>query len=239
MEPADLGNILHVVMEELYRDREQEITAEVITELEGLVDKTVEHVINNEYKIPFEQLSGNDIINAEVIKELTRRILKSDKNYIPFRILSLEEGFVSQIMSNGNNYRLYGKFDRIDVKDEATRIIDYKTGNVEVKYSEMKELFSKPDKKTLFQLHIYSSLFHFSFPEKNFAAGFYVVRDLGSGITFPDIPIGTAEIEQFNSYLSDLIAEITDPQIAFTQTDELKRCKYCPYKSICNRHVYE
>ncbi|HSH51107.1 MAG TPA: PD-(D/E)XK nuclease family protein, partial [Bacteroidales bacterium] len=35
--------------------------------------------------------------------------------------------------------------------------------------------------------------------------------------------------------LTRLIEEIFNPEIAFTQTDEISHCEYCPYKKICHR----
>ena len=40
---------------------------------------------------------------------------------------------------------------------------------------------------------------------------------------------------EFENHLIELINEIYDPSKKFTQTDDLKRCEYCPYKDICKR----
>ena len=43
------------------------------------------------------------------------------------------------------------------------------------------------------------------------------------------------KLQEFESFLKNLIGEIMNAAIPFSQTDDEKRCEYCPYKEICNR----
>ncbi|MBK6642587.1 MAG: PD-(D/E)XK nuclease family protein [Bacteroidetes bacterium] len=40
---------------------------------------------------------------------------------------------------------------------------------------------------------------------------------------------------QFALYLTQLIASVVDPSKPFNQTDDLKRCEYCEFRTICQR----
>ena len=44
------------------------------------------------------------------------------------------------------------------------------------------------------------------------------------------------ELESFGKELRDLFSEIVDPNIPFSQCEDVDTCTYCPFKStICNR----
>ena len=42
-------------------------------------------------------------------------------------------------------------------------------------------------------------------------------------------------LPEFEEGLSNLLSEMYDPTEPFVQTDDLKKCGYCPYKDICGR----
>lgn len=214
-----------------------EVTSETIDQLLLRSDTEVEEAIIREYGVAYLQLEGEDILLAEVIKELVKKILIQDKSEVPFVIENLEEEYDATIAkSNLEEVRLLGKFDRVDEREGITRIIDYKTGKVEVRSKNIEELFTKP-KKTLFQLYFYAYLYKKNFPEKIIKTGFYVARSIGGGILFPGngTPVEAEVMNEFSDRLKLLLDELYDPAIPFSQTEDLKRCEYCPYKIICQR----
>ncbi|MCK5765293.1 MAG: PD-(D/E)XK nuclease family protein [Bacteroidales bacterium] len=44
-------------------------------------------------------------------------------------------------------------------------------------------------------------------------------------------------MEEFEDHLMGLLMEIVDPDIPFAQTEDESRCKYCNFKTICNKTV--
>ena len=42
-------------------------------------------------------------------------------------------------------------------------------------------------------------------------------------------------LDEYKKELNTLLVEIFDPGVNFTQTDDIRKCGYCPYKGICNR----
>lgn len=41
--------------------------------------------------------------------------------------------------------------------------------------------------------------------------------------------------DEYKTGLKVLLEDIYNPEIPFDQTDDLKKCGYCPYKEICGR----
>ena len=41
--------------------------------------------------------------------------------------------------------------------------------------------------------------------------------------------------QEYEAGLRGLLEELYDPEVAFNQTDDLKKCAYCPYMGICGR----
>ncbi|HMT29798.1 MAG TPA: PD-(D/E)XK nuclease family protein, partial [Bacteroidia bacterium] len=230
------GNIFHLAMENLYKGTNQ-ITAELIDSIVNKADEEVENAIKKEYGISYLQLEGHDILLAEVIKELVKKILIRDKSETPFSIIQLEGSYESKISMNSGDARLMGKFDRVDESNGVTRIVDYKTGKVELKKGNVEDLFSNPKYKTLFQLYFYALLYKNNFPEKTIKTGFYVARSIESGVLFPGDgnPVSDEELALFAKGLQNLRNNIFDQQVPFSQTDDIKRCEYCEYRNICQR----
>ena len=40
---------------------------------------------------------------------------------------------------------------------------------------------------------------------------------------------------EYESALRKMLEEMYDPEVPFSQTDDLKKCAYCPYSGICGR----
>jgi PD-(D/E)XK nuclease superfamily protein len=41
--------------------------------------------------------------------------------------------------------------------------------------------------------------------------------------------------EDFNKNLNELVSDVFNPEISFTQTEETKNCEYCAFSKICHR----
>jgi RecB family exonuclease len=238
IEPSVFGNILHGALENLYKSTDGYITVDTIDELSSKSDQAVDEAILKYFFTPVNDLVGNDIILADVIKELVKRILATDKKETPFRITELEGSYTSSFSCDtGLEVKLTGKFDRLDEANGINRIIDYKTGKVKLTSDSIEDLFSDPAKKALFQLYFYTLLYRYNNPGKIIKAGIYMAREIGSGILWPGdgAPFSDEDIGNFSKNLSTLISEILNPAVPFSQTKELKRCKHCEYKLICQR----
>jgi MoaA/NifB/PqqE/SkfB family radical SAM enzyme len=74
-------------------------------------------------------------------------------------------------------------------------------------------------------------------PSRPVKAGLLAVKDLSDGIRFINEGevISPEQFTDFENHLIGLIGEITNPGKAFYQTEDERRCQYCPYKEICHR----
>jgi hypothetical protein len=190
------------------------------------------------------------------------RVLEIDKKYAPFSIKGLEagqlEGYTAQISveSEQKTYMvsLKGIIDRIDEKGHVLRLTDYKTGRDKSNFTSMASLFDRNDKsrnKAVFQLFFYALLADKTGKWKNnllqpalfnlselFADPFdWKVEMKGKYSKNGEIIMDARPyLEEFENHLRQLLSEIYDLNEDFDQTEDLEKCRYCSYASICNRH---
>ncbi len=236
IDAAGFGNILHKVMELLYAPFQGKVvTNDDVNEMLLKSNRLVEDVVDDEFSTKYNQLQGTDILTGEVIKTMVVKILKADQKSAPFTIEKTEGRFNTSIEIGQEEINLTGIFDRVDLVNDGYRIIDYKTGNVELESAGIIELFKNPKKKTLFQLHLYKLLYESIHPERNAKTGFYAVRQMKDGVSFPKNGIDSENMKEFKSRLVELLNQIYNPDIPFLQTHDLSRCQYCPYTELCKR----
>ena len=237
IEAATFGRILHRAMQVLYGEHSN-LTESVLDELAGKIKTVVDLSIKEEFR-GHDLIEGRNILMRNVIVELIRKIMKVDKAYAPVIIRFLEKKCIQPIsISETQKVLLYGIIDRVDEVRGCTRIIDYKTGKVESGNPEsFDEIFSDPKFKEQFQTYYYSYLFWKQAPEKAVRAGLISVKELSAGIRYINKgeEISSDQFQDFEQHLIKLITEILNPDKSFQQTEDEKRCQYCPYKHICHR----
>ncbi|XOV91355.1 MAG: PD-(D/E)XK nuclease family protein [Bacteroidota bacterium] len=265
MDPMVFGNILHNSMEMLYkqfirREKREIIYPEDIFWIRemvpGVLNKTfIEHYgIKNEKKF---KLEGRSLIAAEVLKKFIYKILDYDKDYAPFKIIGLEassrDGYALDIpiliAGKPIKVRLKGIIDRLDIKEGKVRVIDYKTGRDAKDFESIDSLIDPENNgrnKAVFQVLFYSYLFlnKYEGEYQQIEPGIFNSRDLfdesfewkifNKGIKSP-VNEYRQYHEEFEAIISRLLTEIYDPEVSFDQTEDLKKCGYCPYKEICQR----
>ena len=89
--------------------------------------------------------------------------MKSDKKHTPFTYISGEEN-TNQDCKRAGNVNLKGYIDRVDAKDGAVRIIDYKTGGGSLEFKDWSDLFtheleSKKQVPHVLQILLYGYLY--------------------------------------------------------------------------------
>ncbi len=264
---ADFGNMFHEIMEQAYKPfLNRQITAEDLDRLEASFDELALPVFKKQYGYreheTFEY-EGEALLHKEVLRKYFQGVLSRDRQLAPFRIKGLELEGDSMMMpftfeANGRRLtvKLGGKIDRVDEKDGITRILDYKTGADELKYSDLPSLFDaslKKRNKAAFQTWLYGLIYGYGHPEAGILqAGVISVKKL-FGIEEYDPILQEKEepakrnspyvrvenlreqSEDFGNLLRELLAEIFDEREAFTQTEDVDRCRTCPYNGICRR----
>ncbi len=253
------GNIFHDTMETLYKPFVGKVMNkqdfETIRNNRILIENEIRKQIAHHY---FKEkskskkkviLEGKTVLIYENIKTYLKQLLKVDENFAPFTMTGLEEQHQSLLTINLHNrpvtIHIGGRIDRIDLINGTTRILDYKTGNVEtLKFKEIDELFErdiKKPKKEILQALIYTWAFTENTDTKNIQPVIYVLKNLFKDKFEPEIiwekhNFSFDELkDDLADNLKELITEIYSPENQFTQTQHTEKCKYCPYKKICRR----
>ncbi len=259
------GNIMHQVMEALYRpfdrDDRRMVTAEDVKALKKEADEKIAAEFAHQFGEEGEDFhfEGQNLLAREIIRKMVLKVLDYDLSRAPFELLGVEAGEKKGIVmdialeSYGLSVGLKGIIDRIERKDGVVRIVDYKTGRDDKSFDEIAKLFDKNEKnrkKAVFQTFLYSLLYLNSsqvVKEASVQASLFNIRDLFADDFTPLIqqkaPRGKGrEVEDVRPFLSEfgdrltaLLEEIFDQDTPFAQTEDVKKCLYCPYRGICNR----
>ncbi|NOZ45718.1 MAG: hypothetical protein GXO79_02945 [Chlorobi bacterium] len=256
------GNIFHDVLYEIYKPF-----------INRVVNNTdIEKIINNEVfikqallisfnKIVFRKslerslsekdISGKNQLMFNVLKTYIVNVLKFDKRKTPFTVQGLEKKMTSEITVSISNTKykinIGGTIDRIDLKDGALHIIDYKTGsNDKNKVKDIEHLFNEKqitNYKNIFQILIYSLLYDKNeISNQEIFPTLYHIQKMAKTEYSQFIGIGKSKKiaysninAEFENKLNTLFTELLDKNIPFSQTDDSDKCQYCPYKSICHK----
>lgn len=241
-----IGQLIHkslfLIYEKLSEDKKKPIQRQQLADAKN----NIEPIIELSCKTANVQMKGQWIIVKEIIKRFVEKVIERDLENTPFEIVFLEEKVTSTIsFSNGRELQVKGIIDRVDKKNGNFTIIDYKSGSDEIRFKTLDELTSHDvnRNKAVFQALFYSLLFdHKHHSEKTISAGIYGRKNLFSNPFEYILKMQNTKIEnlkpffdQFQSNLALLIDELFDPSIPFVQTNNVKACLFCPYKSICRR----
>ncbi|GAA5039758.1 hypothetical protein GCM10011506_39380 [Marivirga lumbricoides] len=254
LDAADFGNILHHVMEDLYKPvLGEELTADKILSFKkksmALIEEEFQKLYGREgEKFEFE---GRNIIIRDVVKRMVDQILDYDATLGPITILEVEEDgkYVVEFPLNGQlSVFLYGTIDRLDQLGDKIRVIDYKSGGDEVKFPDVPSLFDRDHPRrngAAMQTLMYAYLFLKKSGlsrGKVLTPGLYNGKGLFTANFSETLKMGKDELtnalplmDEFETGLQHMLSEIFVSDQPFDQTDKLENCQYCEFKTICNR----
>lgn len=248
-----MGIVIHATLEQLYLPyKGQQLTPEHVeemyTHLRGFIHKEFA------LRYPVEELQYgknlliqhitlkylNDFLELEM--ETAKRLEKTKQRWI---IHDLETELKSAVTVGARTIQLKGHADRIDEIGSTVRIIDYKTGQVkepELKVSNWFDFNTNYELNKSFQLLMYAYMYERSGQQQGrlLQSGIITFRKLKDGLkTVKTIAenthLGKDDLNTFEGLLRDMLTELFAPEIDFVQTDDVERCKICPYREVCNR----
>ncbi|WP_416864522.1 MAG: PD-(D/E)XK nuclease family protein [Imperialibacter sp.] len=265
IDPAVFGNILHHALEFLYADFiEKKGSSEIEkSDFDG-IRKGVPEALQKAFEMHYSlgtgkqfKAEGRNLIAQSIARKLTMEILKNDESYAPFEILGLEldELPLDFQLTGERKVKLKGIIDRVDCKEGLVRVMDYKSGADNKVFYGIDTLFDREHpkrNKAAMQTFYYGMLYlnrNAVAEDIKVLAGLYNSRELfndnfqvelelkaegsrGRGTLVQDI---RPFMPEFADGLKTLLDEIFDEETPFDQTDDLKKCKNCPYNSICHR----
>jgi len=247
-----LGSVVHDVLEELYDSfKNQFIEPEQIKKMKPKIEQLVAKFFVKHY--PEGDINhGKNLLIARVAGLFVSHFLDHEIEFLneqiklnrPITIQDLELKLTATETVEGSNtpVKFIGYIDRIDNPGEVVRIIDYKTGFVNPGDLRLKSWdIHDPKYSKAFQLLMYAWLYlknHSNLPG-DLSAGIYSFRSLSKGfmaLGLPDnVKLNHESIQEFEFVLHEIVGQILSDQIPFAQTQELDNCKYCPFRTICNR----
>ncbi|MDE6112595.1 MAG: PD-(D/E)XK nuclease family protein, partial [Bacteroidales bacterium] len=140
-------------------------------------------------------------------------------------------------------YILSGIADRVDIWDKGERIVDYKTAVVEAKDLRVDDIadLRDPVHGKALQLLLYAYMYWVqtgrragTFPQ---ACVYALVRLDGGYIAlngaWTETKTELEKITELEAWLTDVLAEIKDPEVPFTQ--DPTACRYCAYADLCGK----
>ncbi len=261
IDSAIFGTIFHLAAEMVYKQlcsNGNEITQD---DLERILkdEYKLQSFVDNAFKEVFFQVdmqsqpeyNGLQLINSKVIVSYLKQLLRNDKAYAPFKMKAMEKRVKEPIQVNSKlgtlKLQIGGTIDRIDSKNDTLRIVDYKTGGTPKNPENIEKLFSSDKDRAnyIFQTFLYAYIMCKQQSLKVAPALLYIhkasnetyspVIEMGKGKDKMPVNNFAFYEERFEEHLQQLLIEIFDPEIPFCQTDELEKCSYCDFKSICKR----
>jgi hypothetical protein len=229
-----VGLIFHESVEELYKPLvNKTITVQLLNSVSKKVNEAVKASFINNYEADFN--TGKNLIAFEVIKNAIKRLISNEledvKKGNTIKLLALEQRINQSIDISELNYpvKLKGIIDRVDMRNETIRIIDYKTGLVkpgDLKIKNPSTLCDSSSQTKAMQLMCYASMYLKNNRSlKGLEAGIVSFRDLNSGLMKLTINnpsertsfIKTSHIDEFEKSLKKLILEMMNSEISFTK----------------------
>ncbi|MCH4552280.1 PD-(D/E)XK nuclease family protein [Aestuariibaculum lutulentum] len=238
-----LGTVVHNTLEDFYKPLEGSfISVEIIKNLKTRIDERVTFHFKNEYK-EGDITKGKNLIIYEIAKRYVSNFLdfeiKDLKAGNEIKIIAIEADNkveITDIPKLDFPVKLVGKVDRVDQYNGITRIIDYKTGRVDqnqveiVNWEDLTTDYKKYSKS--FQVLTYAYMMQLmnqinlpveagiiSF--KNLSAGVlkFAKKDKSGYGAKKEVLITQETIDNFKIELKNLILEICNPNIPFTEKD--------------------
>ena len=192
---------------------------------------------------------GKNYLSLQIAQRLTKNFLQFEKKMIAessrknekIKIVAKEMELSCNLFVDGVDFRLIGKIDRVDIKGDTLRIIDYKSGKVEqgeLSFTAFNELIDDPKKSKVFQLLMYAYLYLKNYPQYidfNIVVGNFSFKNLKSGLLKVNQKTSKREskilninqniLDDFELQLKTVLSRIN--QNSFAQIPHLKNCEWC------------
>ncbi|MEO0900268.1 MAG: PD-(D/E)XK nuclease family protein [Bacteroidota bacterium] len=241
IEANTLGSVLHYTLELIYKEQlNRPLDKESIRALKKEIGPKLREAFFEHNLSWGEELRGMNYLYRDVIQQQVERIIEKDAVGPRFKVVSLEdpEEMFTHFDVGGLSVRINGFLDRVDLltDEEIIRIVDYKTGKVELpKNLKLEKCFESNKYKEVFQGMLYAWLYRRRYPEAHVKVGYYTVKELSKGIKFirQGKVVGEAELDFFEDRLKGLIHKMLHED--YSQTEDENQCRICPYNQICNR----
>jgi hypothetical protein len=251
------GTIVHKILENLdkpYLESKNLIDKEVLRNQKDDVENQLSLIKNEHNSFDFD--SGMNVVLISVVKKIIERYFYKRESEFGgnFKILGIEKELNSTQLIENLEVKLKGVIDKIELHSFGLRVIDYKTGKVELKdlnldkEADLVETLLNPGKSKLRQLLIYYFLIFSNktkmeqdFGQKinmeDLQLMIYSFRNLSADLSYNKNMFTHAEIiEAINLLLTKIVSELKSMETTFFQTSDKAVCKFCDFINVCRRN---
>ncbi len=235
VEALDTGKLVHEILRNFFGIR-RNISAEILRseELDACIDAEFGKYFG-------AQESGRILLIKNQVRRRLSEFLDQYQTSRPATITGLEDKLSVQF----GDYKLNGRFDRIETRGDKIWILDYKTSSGNDIRSALEQFdLNDPDKLAqLIQLAIYWVIYA-TLKEKSPetivpAYLFFGDNTFGENSEVRLIrsqPTPAEQYEEYKTKITALLDRITNPEEAFCPPEEKKLrdcCPYCEFSTIC------
>ena len=259
---AQFGTIVHGVMEEIYKPFiNRTVTSDILKniaerkdDIARLVDKELDKILNPSPHTKRRKLTltGQQLLNKQVIISYIQHQLQNDALACPLRIIGLEDESHTYVLPLNDKVaiRLGGIIDRIDNANieghNRLRIVDYKTSAKRQVAKSVEDLFdTQKNAYHIRQALIYSLILSYEKGEHELIAPTLnylklttetspmqsvVSLDKEILLDFTHTHHAAKELEK---ELTSSFTPLFDKDIPFAQASSKSACQYCDFKDLC------
>jgi hypothetical protein len=252
IDAAVFGEILHKTLELIYQPYlsvlldKQKI---MLFGADGFIDKKIKQACEI-LELPKEILFGSNRLQLTIIEKIIIKIIENDVQQNGLYILKTEEKFIWQNLKleDGTFASIQGTIDRIDkMSDNAVRIIDYKTGKIELpKFPDINMdaevdlfldklfIFDQKDYSASFQGMLYALIYYKLYNCNEIYVAFHHAKKMKDGLSYLNNqePIPIELLLMFEERLSKLISNIVYKEPCFIQTENKNAYEYSVYADL-------
>lgn len=258
--PDKLGSLVHRTMELVYQEGENktniDVTKNKVAQAKANTPQALAQALREVFEVEDpSQLHGLLVLARTITEKYVNALLDADEALVPFEILGLEDKSIVRnlkLQEAGLTIAITGILDRIDKKGNLVRVADYKTGKAKGEVKSLEEMFdpNRPNEaKLALQGFVYAMLYEARLkPENQLKVELLSLRNLFSqnqqtramGVVRVK---GNSEtsireaLPEFEALLAESLEPLFDPETPFNQTEDTKKCTYCPYQEICGRNT--
>jgi len=257
-----LGSVVHGAMQTVYerlRAQHETIEASHIRQQLPQLQQLCLDALARELKVPTGKVVATNSMHRILLKiatEYAAVFLRHDANEVaPLHIVELENErdytmeFPITVGGETKTVCLYGIIDRVDAVDGKTRIVDYKTGRDELKFSGYDSLFapaSAKSNKAMIQTLFYTLLYEHVTGTSGVEPNLYVARKLRTeGSLFymggrSGFVVEGGALEdtkaRFVEFLRHTLEELFNPDIPFRHNGDAVLYPDDPYQEFLGQY---
>ena len=246
-----IGSIVHDTLDFLYKNfkKNEVISLDLFNQIYAKhFDESYRKALEKNGFVNGLPKNGFNSLCITTIDSILRNFVKYERDFLKqgnqLSIINTEIELNKEIDYQGHKVLLHGFADRIDKVNDDIRVIDYKTGKVGDKDTQIGKndiAITKMKEKAL-QLLMYKYLYlqnNKDVTDDKIKPAIIALKRISSG-TFDLIIAKGHELnisfeDVCTRYFEDLLAEIFNKDIPFAQCDDKDSCRLCDFKSVCKR----